>query len=59
MVMQVRNLNNGRTIYVKILGPLPDTKQYAGCVLGLSSGAKGALGVRETKAFCEMSYAGY
>ena len=36
-----------------------ETKQYAGCVLGLSSGAKGALGVRETKAFCEMSYAGY
>ena len=58
-VIMVRNLNNGRIIYVKVLGPLPETKQYAGCVLGLSNGAKAALGVRETKAFCEMTYAGY
>ena len=58
-VMRVRNMNNDRVIYVKVLGPLPVTKMFAGCVLGLSSGAKAALGVRETKAFCEMSYAGY
>ena len=58
-VIRVRNMNNGRTIYVKVLGPLPDAKQYAGCILGLSNGAKAALGVQETKAFCELSYAGY
>jgi hypothetical protein len=58
-VMRVRNINNGRTIYVKVLGPVPETKQYAGCVLGLSDKAKAALGVQETKMFCEMSYAGY
>jgi hypothetical protein len=58
-VLRVRNINNGRTIYVKVLGPVPETKQYAGCVLGLSDRAKAALGVQETKMFCEMSYAGY
>jgi hypothetical protein len=58
-IMQVRNLNNGRIIYVKVLGPLPETKAFAGCILGLSSEAKSALGVRETKAFCELSYVGY
>jgi LysM repeat protein len=58
-VMRVRNLNNGHYIYVKVLGPLPDTKPFAGCILGLSNAAKSALGVRETKAFCELSYMGY
>jgi len=58
-IMLVRNINNGRSVYVKVLGPLPDSKQYAGCVLGLSDGAKAALGVRENKVFVEMSYAGY
>jgi LysM repeat protein len=58
-IMLVRNINNDRTVYVKVLGPLPDSKQYAGCVLGLSDGAKAALGARENKVFVEMSYAGY
>ena len=58
-VMLVKNISNGKSIYVKVLGPLPDSKQYAGCVLGLSDGAKAALGVRENKVFVEMGYAGY
>ena len=58
-IIQVRNLNNDRVIYVKVLGPMPETKQYAGCIIGLSSSAKAALGIRETKAFCELSYLGY
>lgn len=58
-IIQVRNTNNGKVIYVEVLGPLPDTKQYAGCIIGLSDRAKTALGVRERKAFCELSYAGY
>lgn len=59
MVIQVRNTNNNRSIYVKVLGTLPNTRQFAGSSLGLSSTAKAALGVRETKAFCAISYAGY
>lgn len=58
-VIRVKNLNNGRVVFVKVLGPLPLTKQYYNCIIGLSGSAKAALGVRDTKAFCELSYAGY
>jgi hypothetical protein len=58
-IIRVRNMNNGKSIYVKVLGPLPDTKQYSGAILGLTMVAKRALGVREERAFCELSYAGY
>ena len=58
-VMIVRNLNNGKAIYVKVLGPLPETSAFAGCIVGLSNQAKAALGVRERKAFCELTYPAY
>ena len=58
-VIRVKNMNNGRIVYVKVLGPLPMTKQYYNCIIGLSNSAKAALGVRDAKAFCELSYAGY
>jgi LysM repeat protein len=58
-VIRVKNMNNGRIVYVKVLGPVPMTKQYHNCIIGLSSSAKAALGVRDDKAFCELSYAGY
>jgi hypothetical protein len=58
-IMKIRNLNNGKMIYVKVIGPLPAGKQFYGCNLGLSDVAKQALGVRENKMFCEMLYAGY
>lgn len=58
-VIKVKNIANGRYIFVKVLGPVPNTKQYYGCQIGLSNAAKTALGVREAKAFVELSYAGY
>lgn len=58
-IVKVRNMNNDHVIYVKVLGPLPNTKAFAGCSLGLSNDAKATLGVRNTKAFCEISYMGY
>jgi len=58
-VIRVKNINNGRVVFVKVLGPLPSTKQYAGCIIGLSDKAKALLGVHDTKAFCELSYGGY
>jgi hypothetical protein len=57
-VLKVRNLNNDRIIYVKVLGPLPNTKAFAGCTLGLSNDAKTALDVRNTRVLCEISYMG-
>lgn len=58
-VIRVRNLNNGKVIFVKVIGPLPAGKHFYGCILGLSNVAKQALGVHENKVFIEMNYAGY
>jgi LysM repeat protein len=56
-IIKVYNPGNGKTIYVKVLGPLPDTKQYANSIIGICSAAKEALGVTDNKAWCELSYA--
>lgn len=58
-ILKVRNLNNDHVVYVKVLGPLPQTTAFKGCALGLSSDVKALLGVRDTKAFCEISYLSY
>lgn len=57
-IIKVYNPGSGKFTYVKVLGPLPDTKLYAGSIIGISNGAKDALGiVNDTKAWCELSYA--
>ncbi|MCW3123457.1 MAG: hypothetical protein JWQ38_2949 [Flavipsychrobacter sp.] len=56
-IIKVSNPGNGKFIYVKVLGPVPDTKVYANCIIGICSAAKEALGVTDTKAWCELSYA--
>ena len=58
-VIKVRNINNGRYVYVKVVGPLPLTKQYHNCIIGLSDKVQAVLGVRDTKVFCELSYGDY
>lgn len=58
-IIKVTNPGTGKVIYAKVLGPIPDTKLYANCIIGISSGAKEALGVTDTKAWCELSYSPY
>lgn len=58
-IIKVHNPGTGKTVFVKVLGPLPGTKQYANAVIGISGAARAALGVREMKAWCVLSYAGY
>jgi hypothetical protein len=55
-VIKVYNPGNNHVTYVKILGPLPNTKLYSGALIGISSAAKEALGVVEDKAWLELSY---
>ncbi len=55
-IIKVTNPGTGKTIYAKVLGPVPDTKQYANAVIGISSAAKEALGITEDKAWCELTY---
>ena len=56
-VIKVYNPGNGKFIYVKVIGPLPETKQYANSIIGICNSAKEALGVTDTKSWCELSYA--
>lgn len=56
-IIKVFNPGSGKTIYVKVLGPIPDTKLYANSIIGICSAAKEALGINDNKAWCELSYA--
>jgi hypothetical protein len=58
-LIKVINPANKRTVYVKVLGPLPATKQYANAVIGISASARSALGALENRVWCELVYAGY
>lgn len=58
-IIKVHNPGTGKTVFVKVLGPLPGTKQYANALIGISGAARAALGVRDMKAWCVLSYAGY
>jgi LysM repeat protein len=55
-VIKVMNPGNGKFIYVRVIGAIPATRQYANCVIGISSEAKEALGVTDNKTWCELSY---
>ncbi len=55
-IIKVYNPSSGKTIYVRVLGPIPNTKLYANAIIGISSAAKEALGVTDNKAWCELSY---
>jgi hypothetical protein len=55
-VIKVSNPGTGKTIYVKVMGPIPDTKAYANSIIGICNAAKEELGVTENKAWVEISY---
>lgn len=55
-IIKVYNPGNDRTVYVKVLGPLPQTKMYYNALIGVSSYARVALGAPENKVWCELSY---
>ncbi len=55
-VIKVTNPGSGKTIYVKVLSTIPDTKEFANCVIGISNAAKEALGVTDSRAWVELTY---
>lgn len=55
-IIKVHNPGSGKTIYVKVLSTIPDTKEFANCVIGISNAAKDALGVSESRSWCELTY---
>jgi LysM repeat protein len=54
--IKVHNPGTDKTIFVKVIGLMPTTRQYANAIIGISSNAKEALGVNDVKAWCELSY---
>ncbi|HTN45948.1 MAG TPA: LysM peptidoglycan-binding domain-containing protein [Flavipsychrobacter sp.] len=56
-IIKVRNINNGKTVFVKVLGLIPQTGMYHNAIIGISSGARAALDIRDEKAWCELTYA--
>lgn len=56
-VIKVYNPGTDKTVFVKVLGPIPNTKMYHNSVIGISSGAKEALLVEDEKAWCELKFA--
>ena len=57
-IIKVYNPGTAKAIFVKILGPLPETKQYYNSIMGINSDAKEALGVKEGRIWCEMTFGG-
>lgn len=55
-VIKVYNPGTGKTIFAKVLAPIPDTKLYANSIIGICSAAKEALGITDSKAWCELTY---
>lgn len=56
-IVEVKNPGTGKIIYVKILGPLPQTPLYHNCIIGITNKAKRALGVMGDKVWCELRFA--
>ncbi len=55
-IVKVFNPGTNKTIYAKVLGPVPDTKLYSGSIIGICEAAKEALGITDNKAWVELSY---
>lgn len=56
-IIKVYNPGTDKTVFVKVLGPIPDTKMYHNAVIGIGSSAKELLMVPEEKTWCELKYA--
>lgn len=56
-IIKVYNPGTDRTVYVKVIGKIPDTKTYHNCIIGIGAGAKDVLMVTEEKAWCELKFA--
>ena len=58
-VIRVYNPGTGAVIFAKVLGPLPGIKLYHGAIMGVSSNAKNKLSLGDSRAWCQLEFAGY
>lgn len=55
-VIKVTNPGNNKTIFVKVIGPIPNTKNFANCIIAITSTAKDDLGLNDSRAWVELAY---
>ncbi|WP_118974435.1 LysM peptidoglycan-binding domain-containing protein [Taibaiella koreensis] len=55
-ILQITNPASGKTIYAKVIGIVPNLKEYHNSIIGLSGNAAQALGARERRMFCKIRY---
>lgn len=55
-ILKLMNPANGRIIFAKVIGPLPNLKEYHNAIVGLSSNAIKPLGARDQRMFCKIKY---
>lgn len=56
-IVKIHNPGTDKTIFAKVLGPMPVNEKYHNCIIGISAGAKAKLGATSDKMWCELSYA--
>ena len=57
-IIKITNIGTEKSIYAKVIGPVPGTGHYYNALIGISDDAREELDVRDEKAFCEVSYGG-
>lgn len=55
-ILKIMNPANEKIIYAKVIGPVPNLKEYYNSIIGLSGNAAKALGARERRMFCKIKY---
>lgn len=59
-VLRIRNPVNGKTVYAKVIGTVPVTKNYHRSIAGVSDNARRALGaLGDARLWCEVAFIGY
>jgi len=55
-ILKIMNPASGKIIFAKVIGPLPNLKEYHNAVVGLSNNVIGALGATDLRMFCKIKY---
>lgn len=55
-IMKVHNPAADKTIYVKVIGRIPELKEYNNAIIGISGKAAPSLGTSYKRTFCKVSY---
>ena len=55
-IIRVHNPDGDKTAYVKVIGKIPELKEYHNCIIAISEKAANALGTSYKRTFCKISY---